>query len=108
MLIKEQKVENCECCGRFVKEISPEQHGCDQCEKPIVPYGNDERLDVRVFSNKRDSSSKAYFFCSWKCVFKFVKKVKTDYFFTLPYIIFDNKVKGRRVKDFFAAIKAIR
>ena len=107
MLIKEAVRQNCSKCGRYEKEISPEQHGCDRCKKPIEPYGNDERLDVRIFSNS--DSTKIFYFCSWECVFKFLKKrPKCDHFLTLPYVCFDNKIKGRRAKDFFAAIKGVK
>lgn len=108
MLIKAHEVENCGSCGRFVKEISPEQHGCDRCKKPIVPYGNDERLDVRVYHKGDNGRTDTYYFCSWKCVFGFVRKFKCDYFFTLPYVSFDNTIKGRRAKDFFSVVSAIR
>lgn len=108
MLIKEAVRQNCDKCGRYEKEISPEQHGCDQCKEPIVPYGNDERLDVTVFyDNDSTSNTDRFYFCSWKCVFEFVKKIKTDHFFTLPYVTADNKIKGRRAADFFAAIKNV-
>jgi hypothetical protein len=105
MLIKEAVREDCPTCGRFVKEVSPEQHGCDECRKPIVPYGNDERLDIAVFRN--NAETKHYFFCSWKCVFKFAKKIKTDHFFTLPYVSFDNTLVGRRAKDFMREIAKV-
>jgi len=106
MIIKEAVNENCTECGRFKKEVSPELHGCDQCSKTIKPYGNDdERLDVTVHDHT--SSAKHFYFCSWSCVFKFARKVKTDYFFTLPYVSFDNRIVGRRAKDFLKEIKKI-
>ena len=104
MLIKEAVREDCKECGRFKREISPERHGCDECRKPIVPYGNDdERLDVTVFHN--EEASEHFYFCSWRCVFTFVRSVKTDYFFTLPYVCINNKIIGRRAKDFLKALK---
>ncbi len=106
MLIKAAVTKNCEKCHRFVKEISPEQHGCDQCKKPIVPYRNDERLEVSVFHKQAEVEHS--YFCSWKCVFKFVKKLKTDHFFTLPYVVSDHKIQGRRAIDFQAAIRMVR
>jgi hypothetical protein len=110
MKIKEAVVERCNECGGFKKEISPEQYGCDFCRKPIEPFGNDERLEVSVFCNRGDTTTKNYYFCSWRCVFGFLqsKKARTDYFTTLPYVSFDNKIVGRRAMDFFALIKKLR
>lgn len=105
MLIKEAVIEECNKCGRYVRELEPEQHGCDQCKKPIEPYGNDERLDVSVFHNDNKTSTERFYFCSWACVFRFVRNLKPDYFFTLPYVCADNKIKGRRAKDFFRIVR---
>lgn len=107
MLIKEAVHENCKECGRFKREISPEQHGCDECRSPIVPCGNDERLEVVVFHNDSRESTEQFYFCSWACVFRFVKRIKTDNFFTLPYVVADHKIKGRRAQDFQALIKRL-
>ena len=106
MLIKEAVRQDCPKCGRFEKEISPEEHGCDQCRKLIVAYGNDERLDVSIFHYH--SSTEHFYFCSWKCVFKFVRKVNTNQFFRLPYVCADNKIVGRRAKDFMAEIRKMK
>ena len=109
MIIKEEIRENCDKCGRFVRQVSPEQHGCDQCKKPIQPYGNnDERLEVTVFTHADGSNTKHYLFCSWRCVFAFLEKVRTDYFISLPYVSFDNKIVGRRARDFKRLIRLAR
>lgn len=110
MLIKAAVDQNCSKCGRFEKNVEPEQYGCDQCRKPIVPYGNDERLDVTVFppNNQDHRGIEHFYFCSWKCVFQFVKKIKNTRFFTLPYVCFDNRIKGRRGVDFLSVVKGLR
>jgi hypothetical protein len=105
MIIKKAVYEDVPTTMR--REVCPEQHGCDQCKKPIVPYGNDERLDIKVFHHDDDTGVKDFFFCSWHCVFKFCRKIKTDYFFTLPYVCFDNKLPGRRAKDFLAVARKL-
>ena len=108
MKIKDYVTENCPTCNSFIREISPEEWGCDQCRKPIVPCGNDERLDVKLFYKKDgETCSDDYYFCSWACVFNFVLKKRTNYFITLPYVSFDHKIKGRRAKDFFDIIKKL-
>lgn len=99
MKIKDSVQENCPTCHRFVREISPEQHGCDQCRKPIEPCGNDERLEISVFTHREDTSTQHYYFCSWDCTLRFAAKIHTDYFFTLPYACTDHKIVGRRAKD---------
>jgi hypothetical protein len=106
MLLKAEVQETCGECGRYKRTVSPEQHGCDQCKKPIVPYGNDERLDVTVFY--LNDRTEHFYFCSWHCVFVFVKKIKTNHFFTLPYVCYDNKIVGRRASDFFKEVRKIR
>jgi hypothetical protein len=103
MIIKKAVDQTCSKCGCYEKQISPEQHGCDQCKKPIVPFGNDERLDVGVFYLHK--ATKHFYFCSWRCVFNFVMRLKTDHFFTLPYVVFDHKIKGRRAVDFFREVR---
>lgn len=106
MLLKESVREDCTKCGHYIREISPEQHGCDKCKKPIVPFGNDERLDVAVFHS--GDSTKHFYFCSWECVFKFVKTVKSDHFFTLPYVSINNKIPGRRASDFWKIVRKLK
>ena len=107
MLIKAAVHENCGECGRIKKEVSPEEYGCDKCRKPIVPYGNDERLDITVFHNDQELATDHFYFCSWRCVFSFAKKIKTDHFFTLPYVSCDNKIEGRRAQDFMWQIRSL-
>ena len=106
MILKEAVHQNCSKCGRLEKEINPEQLGCDFCTTPIVPYGNDERLDVTVF-HEEGKEPQYFYFCSWHCVFRFTKTIKTTYFFTLPYVSMGNKIVGRRGKDYFKEISKI-
>lgn len=71
MKLKDAVYASCGECGRNKREISPEQFGCDQCQKPIEPFGNDERLDVILF-HKDSMATENFHFCSWACVFKFL------------------------------------
>jgi len=110
MKIKEAVIKRCEHCNSYTKEISPDIYGCDTCKKEIAyPHNNrntkySEYLKVDVFYNNKEGS-KQYQFCSWKCLFKKLKDIKTDYFISLPYLSFDKMPKGATVKDFFDCIK---
>lgn len=85
-----------------------EQHGCDCCRKRIIPYDGD-KLQLTVFNKDKQQGtvSNNYHFCSWKCLFRFIPTIKSDYFFNLPYVSYDNKTKGMRAQDFMEVIAAI-
>ena len=110
MLLKERVYEKCSQCNQTTKVIQEKSYGCDCCKKPIdelLNSGNtkhNDYLQVTVFhdGNKADD----FQFCSWVCVFKKLKKIKTNYFITLPYLAYDQKEKGQTVKDFWKCIKA--
>lgn len=88
--------------------IADEQYGCDCCRKKIIPYDSD-RLQVTVFhkNEAKGTTTEDYHFCSWKCVFRFIPTIKTDYFFNLPYVSNDNTVKGKTMQDFMDVIADI-
>jgi len=75
--------------------ISPGVYGCDECKKEIKEYPNEtERLEMTIFKN---SDQPEYLhFCSWECVLKYIPKIKTDYFVTLPYLFFDCNKKSKK------------
>jgi len=110
MLLKEEKREACEKCGRFIRIIQEASYGCDNCKKPIddlINTGNTryrDYLEITVFHHE-GAPTERFQFCSWKCVFNFLKKTKTDYFLSLPFLSFEKTAKGQRVKDFLACIK---
>lgn len=91
------------------ERISDDVYGCDECKKE---FGDEYKLQIDVFyhdekNKKKDSTGETdkYDFCSWVCVFKFLPKIKTDFFVNLPYLIYDSKTKGTSVKDFLKLIK---
>jgi len=63
-------------------------------------------LEISVYFNNNDPIH--YYCCSWQCVFEKLKTIESDYFITLPYLQFDTKAKGCRVKDFWKAIKNLK
>ena len=76
--------------------IEKETYGCDECCKAIPEYPNEiGRLEVTAYSNPCGKST-SYHFCSWNCVLEFIQKVKCNYFFTLPYVSFDEKFPEER------------
>lgn len=103
MLLHDREWEDCSECGRHKTLIREEEYGCDYCKKPFT----DGCLEVTVFSRETSEDSKRYQFCSWMCCLKTTKKIKSDYFLELPMLSFDSVPKGRRAKDFWAAIKEL-
>lgn len=72
--------------------VSDAVYGCDQCKKEIQVHNDPTVLEIAIFHNTKESERKQ--FCSWKCVFKFIPKVKSDYFLSLPFVHFDQKTRG--------------
>jgi len=99
MLLKDRVWKSCPTCGSNRELVSEEVFGCDQCHKKT----SDEVLQVNVFF-KNDVTDN-YHFCSWACVLKKLKRLKSDYFIDLPLLHFDGAPKGQRPVDFWKAIK---
>ena len=106
MIIKKQEFKVCKECGDK-KLVKDEEYGCDVC-KTNIDYlsGGDDRefLEIQVFYDEDDRVSR-FQLCSWACVFEKLKTVKTDYFISLPYLMFDSNIKSLGVEGFWAAIK---
>jgi len=104
MIIKERKFRECPECGSK-KLIKDEEYGCDACKSPIILGKHDTYLSLTLF--KRSDENKSYHFCSWECVFKKLKTLKTDDFISLPYLSFDERNKKRGCEGFWEAIKRV-
>ena len=107
MIIK--KAEYKKVMKEVNERISDDVYGCDQCKKE---FGSEDKLQIDVFyhdeKNKKQNNgggTDKHDFCSWVCVFKFLPKIKTDYFVNLPYLKYDSKTKGATAKDFLKLIK---
>lgn len=106
MIIKEAK-------GKYemqkvLKTLVPAVKGCDQCKKklPTGKGGYQTSLEVSVFDTVAgETESKRLEFCSWKCVAKAVKKEKSNYFISLPYLHCDGQPKGMNFADFIRILK---
>ena len=99
MIIKQAENTRCTKCGQVCTH-QPEVNGCDTCKK--VFKQSDTYLEVATFHNERVTEQ--YRFCCWKCVAKFIKKVKVDFFISLPYIQGDAPV-GQRIDEFLKILK---
>lgn len=106
MKIKEATFNACPTCDHKTR-ATDEEYGCDVCKKPI-DYGGQQRQYLKADVFRRDKETQSLEFCSWKCALQGLKKVKTDYFISLPFLHYDDHQKGIRAKDFFDAIKAFK
>jgi len=105
MKLKEETWDECSSCGHRTHILEEAQYGCDNCKRVLnmeLDEGEYDFLRLTVF---RNGSSIDYQFCCWNCVLKFLPKIKSDYFVSLPYLLYDNKRKGMRAKDFLKLVK---
>ncbi|WP_395762359.1 hypothetical protein ACH34C_07065 [Elizabethkingia anophelis] len=90
---------------RSVK-VSDEIYGCDCCGKEIEVFNNQhEKLEIT--SHSIDGDAIDFEFCSWKCVFEYLPKIKNKWFISLPFLYLDKEFKtsGKGIKDFLKLIK---
>lgn len=108
MIVKKAKYKKVR--EMVTRQVSPDIYGCDECKKE---FGEDNRLEITVFYNDKNlrklrntasEDTDRHQFCSWKCVGKFMPKVKCDYFVSLPYLHYDAQTPGTTVKDFLKLI----
>lgn len=117
MKIKDAIEKRCPTCNAYIMTIEEEQHGCDFCKKVIDlkddKYGNREshHLEPIIFYKNKtyiNKDSKRLTFCSWKCVFDYLKTLRNNKkidFVSLPYLSFERDVKDKYCGDFFEYIK---
>jgi len=102
MIIKKAKYKNVTVKQR--RMVSEEVYGCDECEKEIKEFPNeDPRLNITVFYQIKPSIDN-YHFCSWECIINFIPKIETDYFFNLPPVCCDSKNKNKNRQGLIDAI----
>lgn len=110
MKLSERQWKTCPTCDHKQTLLREEIYGCDTCKTVIdlnTPEGQSrEYLEAQRFT-KKDATTQHHF-CSWKCLAKWLRTVKTDYFISLPYLTYDtpqgkkltnellNLLKGRR------------
>lgn len=70
-------------------QVSEAIYGCDECMSEIKGWPNENaKLDMTVFFSDTDHTQGLHF-CSWDCVINHLPKIKTTYFVSLPYLMFD-------------------
>ena len=102
MLLKERTYRTCKSC-KSLSHLRSEVYGCDGCRKvldmnkPEVDY-----LRANIHRKEQTGLSQEIVCCSWKCMMKSLRKVKCDYFISLPFLHFDEGVNsGIHAKGFF-------
>src|SRR5437867_827265 len=99
MIIQDSKYADCKTCGTR-KLIQDRKYGCDNCRKEMDFDEDHLRLDV--FHPQKETDN--YQFCSWKCVFTTLRKIKIDDFVSLP-LLSKNRVSGKDVRAFWKELK---
>ena len=77
---------------------------CDECGKSV----SDLHLRFSVFQKEREPGAQTVNCCSWRCAFRQIAAVKSDYFADLPYLHFDDVPEGQRASDFWDAVREWR
>ncbi len=107
MLLKKAKYKKVKVWQR--KMISDEVHGCDCCKKVIAEFPNEAQiLTLDVWKKKVGDDVKHLHFCSWKCLLKYIPKIKSEYFASLPFLYFDEGVKERTAKELIDLLKPLK
>lgn len=111
MIIKKAKYKNVMVKQR--KQTSPDVYGCDSCRNEIKEYPNeDSRLELTVWQKDKhgrtvDEKTEHLHFCSWKCLFDYVKTMKSNYFASMPFLYFEKDSGKRSASEFISLIKKI-
>lgn len=68
----------------YTEEISPAVYGCDECLVEIPQ----QLCELKVTAYHKDDRNhlEDHTFCSWRCLFKYLPKVKFNSFISFPYI----------------------
>lgn len=107
MLLKKAVYKNTRVIRKIM--IRDEVHGCDCCRKEIKEYPNESsRLILTVWPKKNQSNTETYHFCTWKCLLKFIPRIKSNYFASLPHLHFDSKAKERTAIELKNIIKTLK
>ena len=102
MLLKERTYRTCKSC-KSRSHLRSEVYGCDTCRKVLdMNLPQADYLRANVHRHNQAGNSEEIICCSWKCMLKALRQVKSDYFVSLPFLHFDSTVKGMRAEDFFA------
>lgn len=109
MKLRENKWNTCGKCGHRKELVQVGSYGCDGCKKPMKSEntrlsGYPDYLEITVFHGGPREADR-YQFCSWVCCFTKLKRIKNDYFISLPNLTAETTIKGQSAKDFFRCLK---
>lgn len=102
-VVKEAEYKSCGECGSK-SLVSDEIHGCDTC-KTEIDFNDKDVEYLRLIVFQQEDNSEYFHFCSWKCVFEFLPRIKSNYFVDLPYLSYDSKDDKLSAKAFFEAVR---
>lgn len=107
MLVKERVYRTCKSCeARHL--VSNEVYGCDTCKKVLdMNKPEADYLRASIHRHAQSGNSDEIICCSWACMLKALRKVKSDYFVSLPFLHFDKTPKGMRAEDFFKLFRRV-
>lgn len=105
VVIREREFTECPTC--HVRQlVKVEAYGCDECGRQINLYDG-ERDYLRIALHRYEAAAEWLHYCSWRCVFAALPKLKTDDFINLPYL--DYSISGPTgAKAFFSEMKRRR
>lgn len=114
MMIQERVTKKCDKCNSTLRITKAPVWECDECGSSMT----DNHLDITIhfhddvpkeyskYDKHNDNDSAGMEFCSWKCLIKKLRTIKTDYFISLPFLSFDEQYgNGCKADDFFAELK---
>lgn len=110
MIIKKAEYKECGECGKE-KLLEERLYGCDKCKK-VIPFYEDSYGYLEVVIFYKHDETKRFHFCTWECVFRFLKTVqrtkhKSDSFIRMPFLSCDDPNKAMHYKTFFKAMKKV-
>jgi hypothetical protein len=98
-----RKEHKCKTCGHTKhEEVTPDHWVCDECKRPMGSL----HLDATVFTKTQIGASRKIGACSWACMIAALRRVRSTYFVSLPYLYYDDDMpEGCLAKDFWLAIR---
>ena len=93
MVTQERTYNTCLTCHQRTTLVHEEVYGCDTCLQ-VIDLGDQDQdyLEVTVFY-KNDQTDRLQF-CSWTCCLKKLHMVTTDYFISLPCLLYNQKKRN--------------
>lgn len=99
MIIKKRAWSKCQTCQSNRTLINEDIYGCDVCKRVLdMNKKSVSYLDATKFSQRGEATH--HHFCSWRCLVKWVIRVKCDNFISLPFLSFDGIPERTLTREF--------